>query len=449
MAITSLQVANVGPFKEVELEFDPQVNVFTGPNNSGKSTVLWVLGELLVYPFTMPAKLLRSDRSSWRLTMSSSDGIDSVEGILPAETEPLLQIYEVIGHTCYVPAQRQATNFRSTGPSTTPASDRHLDEQLEMLAQERPAILKQLGPEQFRHFLANQLGQYEHLELARRRKLIWAGNSVVTDTAVKQKIIDLDYAAYRREMPTVRAVIDHVASIASDITEGFPIEFMRVAEDPDGLFPEFRTPDGDLPLDVVSQGTQSIIQFLSHLLFGYAEYYNYPSDLTDRPGILIIDEIDAHLHPTWQRRIIPALTSHFPKLQIFCSTHSPLMLAGLSEGQVQLLRRGENGEIKVSTNETDVAGWTSDEILRQFMEVANPTDEATSRRVARLQELASEQELSAEQADELEELRHTVSDDLLSGPRSAQVAQFARELERARDESNRQALRSTGDQEDS
>ena len=58
---------------------------------------------------------------------------------------------------------------------------------------------------------------------------------------------------------------------------------------------------------------------------------------------MIVDEIDAHLHPSWQRRILPTLTRNFPNLQIFCSTHSPMMLAGLKAGQVQLLRRDENG----------------------------------------------------------------------------------------------------------
>ena len=76
MPITSLYVTNVGPFDEVTLEFDRQVNVFTGPNNSGKSTLLWVLGELLVYPFTMPVKLIRSDQSKWILSISSQEGVD-------------------------------------------------------------------------------------------------------------------------------------------------------------------------------------------------------------------------------------------------------------------------------------------------------------------------------------------------------------------------------------
>ncbi len=447
MAITSLQVTNVGPIDDITLRFDPQVNVLTGPNNSGKSTLLWVLGELLVYPFTMPAKLFRSDQSQWSLSISSPLGDDSIDGAaLPIAPEQLLHIYEKIGHTCYVPAQRHGTNFRSSGPTVSRDIDTYLDESLERFAEMRPAILRKVGPEAFRQFLRSYVSHQEPPELVRRRNLIVAGTSLVSDKEVKQKIIDLDYAAYRRDKPTIKAIVNQVASIASEITEGFPIRFMGVAEDSEGLYPQFRTPDGMLSLDVLSQGTQSIIHFLAHLLFGYAEYYDFPSDLNKKPGILIIDEIDAHLHPTWQRRIIPTLNSHFPNLQIFCSTHSPLMLAGLKTGQVQLLRRGENGKINASENESDIAGWTSDEILRQFMEVSNPTDVATAGRVTRLQELTREEKLSGAQEEELKQLRYTVRDDLLHGPGAAQVLQFAKELERAKGQSTRDALRSSGAQ---
>ena len=56
MPITKLKFSNVGPFDDIEFEFDPQVNVFTGPNNSGKSTALWVLGDVAVYPLYVPAR---------------------------------------------------------------------------------------------------------------------------------------------------------------------------------------------------------------------------------------------------------------------------------------------------------------------------------------------------------------------------------------------------------
>ena len=257
----------------------------------------------------------------------------------------------------------------------------------------------------------------------------------------------MDYAASRKNNPAIKTAINQVASIASEITEGFPIQFLGVVEDAEGLYPQFRTPDGDLPIDVLSQGTQSIIQFLARFLFGYAEYYDFPANLGEKPGILIIDEIDAHLHPSWQRRIIPTLTHHFPNLQIFCSTHSPLMLAGLKEGQVQLLRRDDHGKVTVTANETDIAGWTADEILNKFMEVPNPTDQETAKRLSNLEALMRKQDLSDAETEELKRLQQAVHEDLLKGPNSEQVRQFAEELKRIRDESIHQMPRSTGDQE--
>ena len=61
MPINSLYLSNVGPFEEIEFEFDRQVNVFTGPNNAGKSSALWALGDVTVYPFDFPDKLLRPE----------------------------------------------------------------------------------------------------------------------------------------------------------------------------------------------------------------------------------------------------------------------------------------------------------------------------------------------------------------------------------------------------
>ena len=449
MPTTNLHVTKVGPFEEATLEFNSQVNVFTGPNNSGKSTLLWVLGELLVYPFTMPIKVLRPDLSQGSLSISSTAGVHTIGGTLPIKSEGFLQVYEKIGYTCYIPAQRHGTPFRSSGPTLKQDIDAYVDEQLEVFALERSQIIRQIGLEQLRQNVRQYIGQLEQPEFAKRRRLMLAGNSLVSDKAVQQRIVDLDYAAYRKDRPSIKATLNQIASIASEITEGFPIQFKGVVEDEEGLYPQFQTPDGDLPIDVLSQGTQSIIQFVARLLLGYAEYYDFPEDLEDKQGILIIDEIDAHLHPSWQRRIIPTLTHHFPNLQIFCSTHSPLMLAGLKEGQMQLLRRDENGKVTVSANTADIAGWTADEILNEFMEVPNPTDHETAKRLSDLDVLTSKQDLSDAEIEKLKTLRRDVHEDLLKGPDSEQVKQFAEELKRIRDESTHQVPRSTGDREGS
>ena len=146
-----------------------------------------------------------------------------------------------------------------------------------------------------------------------------------------------------------------------------------------------------------------------------------------KPAILLIDEIENHLHPTWQRRVIPALLEHFPGLQIFATTHSPFVVAGLKAGQVHVLKRDENGVVTASTNERDVIGWTADEILRGMMGVEEPTDQLTVDRANRLRELRGKDELSEQEEEELNRLRRQVNEDLLNkrGPLEAQRERYA------------------------
>ena len=431
MPITSLYFTDFGPFDEVEFEFDGQVNVFTGPNNSGKTAALLMLGELLVFPFTAPDKLHRSDSPKWKLHYSAGTKVGSVGGDLPSDPISLVAAYEVIGHTCFLPAQRSATDFRASGPSANQDVEARTEKLTNRIARARPTELRRHGFEALRDRV-RQVTSAVHRELKRRSDLILTDASWVDDREIVQRIIDLDYAAYRQDRPEIRNVIHKIISMVSEITEGYPMSFAGVGEDEGGLFPRISTPSGVLPLDVLSQGTQSVIQCVAHLTIGHAAYYDFPVDLEEKPGVLLIDEIDAHLHPSWQRRIIPTLIRHFPRLQIFCSTHSPLMLAGLEAGQVQLLRRGEDGKVSVSTNESDIAGWSADDILRNFLDVPTPTDMATAEHVTRLAELRHKETLTAAEAGELEALRRAVGSELLRGPMSAQVEQFADELKRAR-----------------
>ena len=427
MPVKALSISSVGPFEDVRLEFDDHINVLTGPNNSGKSTALWVLGELLVYPFLMPQKLVRSDSAKWTLESYSTAGVTITDGGFPSDVSQLKNIFESLGYTCFIPAQRRSTDFRSQGPTVVRELGSIVDEEIEHVARSWPQLVTMNVPETVRQLMLRSRS-HDDEALAKRRNLMLSNSSMVSDEAVIQKMVDLDYGAYRKNKPSMREIVDRVISIASEITEGYPLHFLGIEEDEGGLFPRLGTVDGNLPMNVLSQGTQSLIQWLARFLFGYAEFHDFPCDLGEMPGVLIIDEIDAHLHPSWQRRILPTVASHFPNLQVFCSTHSPMMLAGLGVGQIQLLGRSPNDQITVSTNEQDITGWTADEILRTFLGVQDPTDSGTVRDLERLRHLRTQENLTSEETAELETLRQFVSRDLISGPVSAQIEQFAEVL---------------------
>ena len=158
-----------------------------------------------------------------------------------------------------------------------------------------------------------------------------------------------------------------------------------------------------------------------------AYHYDWQEGWEKKPAILLIDEIENHLHPTWQRRVIPALLEHFPGLQIFATTHSPFVVAGLKAGQVHLLNRDANGIVTASTNTEDIIGWTADEILRTMMGVDEPTDQLTVDRANRLRELREKDTLTTEEQDELNTLRRQVNQTFLnkSSPLEAQRERYS------------------------
>ena len=181
-----------------------------------------------------------------------------------------------------------------------------------------------------------------------------------------------------------------------------------------GLLIRSRSAQAPLYAGFLSSGTQTTFLWIRWLAYKMLYHYDFAEGWQNKPVILLIDEIENHLHPTWQRRVIPALLKHFPGLQIFATTHSPFVVAGLRAGQVHLLDRNSEGVVTATTTEQDIIGWTTDEILRSFMGVAEPTDELTIQRTKRLRELRRKESRTDEEAEELETLRRQVNADLLS-----------------------------------
>ncbi|MDE2788687.1 MAG: AAA family ATPase [Chloroflexota bacterium] len=183
----------------------------------------------------------------------------------------------------------------------------------------------------------------------------------------------------------------------------------------------------------LSAGSQGTLMWVWLLALKMVHHYGYRTDWDQRPAILLIDEIENHLHPTWQRRVIPALLDHFPGLQIFATTHSPFVVAGLKKGQVHLLKRDENGVVTASANTENIEGWTADEILRVYMGVDEPTDELTAQAARELRRLRAQPPVmdeweEEERQAEIRRLRQIVDRAELSGPRAAEDARFLADL---------------------
>jgi predicted ATP-binding protein involved in virulence len=86
----------------------------------------------------------------------------------------------------------------------------------------------------------------------------------------------------------------------------------------------------------LSDGVKNMIGMVADITYRAAKLNPHlGADVSKQtPGIVIIDEIDLHLHPKWQRRVVEDLKRTFPKIQFFATTHSPLIIQSLREGEL-------------------------------------------------------------------------------------------------------------------
>lgn len=156
-----------------------------------------------------------------------------------------------------------------------------------------------------------------------------------------------------------------LADILPDIDDADDIQILgpEVVGDPDELSGvRFNTPYGLVPLSGLSLGYQTTLTWVIDLALRLYGRYPDESDPLSRPGIVLIDNIDLHLHPLWQRRLMEDLSTSFEAIQFVATAHSPLIVQAAENAKVSVLRE-ESGEVLISTHAGSVAGWRTDQIL--------------------------------------------------------------------------------------
>jgi predicted ATP-binding protein involved in virulence len=105
--------------------------------------------------------------------------------------------------------------------------------------------------------------------------------------------------------------------------------------------------DDKVEVNQLSSGEKSLLMLVSNLAYRMALLNpNSKDPLKEGQGIVLIDEIDLHLHPRWQREVVPKLLKLFPKIQWVVTTHSPLVLSYAPEGKALRLVNKEIKEYK-------------------------------------------------------------------------------------------------------
>ncbi|PKN26424.1 MAG: hypothetical protein CVU65_05680 [Deltaproteobacteria bacterium HGW-Deltaproteobacteria-22] len=129
-------------------------------------------------------------------------------------------------------------------------------------------------------------------------------------------------------------------------------------------------------VDQMSDGEKSLLALIGDLARRLAIANPARPNPLQGEGIVLIDEIDLHLHPSWQRTVIPNLLRTFPNCQFFITTHSPQVLGEVKPRCVYLLRQDEAGELTVGRTEQSL-GLDSAEILEMLMESPRRDEKVT------------------------------------------------------------------------
>lgn len=164
-------------------------------------------------------------------------------------------------------------------------------------------------------------------------------------------LLQADYAAKSLEGANQKRAADRLIRIKKALCDLLPdvsdIDFKPTKTVPIRIMAQAKTPYGWVSIKDLSLGYRTMmtwmVDFASRLL---ERYPDSPNPLAE-PAIALIDEIDLHLHPKWQRTLVQDLSKTFPNTQFIVSAHSPLVVQSATDANIVLLQRvDDHVEIK-------------------------------------------------------------------------------------------------------
>lgn len=357
-----LKLTNVGPAPSMELEFGQRLNLITGDNGLGKSFLLDIAWWSMTrkWPSEINPKLTvgkkvqpqRKGDSSISFSFSGKVKEVSYESTYQRREEAWTGNPGRPANPGLVLYAMTDGSFAVWDPHRNYWQTRNgIDVQ-----ERRPAYV--FAPDEVWHGLKAEDGTV-------------LCNGLVQDWATWQKEKG---AAFRHLVKVLKALSP------SDKEELQPGDLTRISLDEARDIPTIRMPYGqDVPVVHASSGIRRIIALAYFLVWAWEEHRKAADLLQEDPThqvVFLIDEVESHLHPSWQRSIIPALLSVMeqltrrPDVQLITATHSPLIMASvepvfdpaqdawfdldLEQGEVKLRKRP-------FTRQGDASSWLTSE----------------------------------------------------------------------------------------
>lgn len=376
-ALTRVRLRNIGAFEEFDVELDPSWTLLLGDNGVGKSTVLKAIATAISGKDAEPyaGALIRNSSRTAEIVLST--GTTEYMATLVARENGQAEIEVTPSHPLETegwlaigfPPLRTVTWTRSKGP----------------------------GPEGKRRPTSEDL-----------MPLLKGGVDPRLDE-LKQWLVNLDYWSKSESSEPGNRYIrlrDQFFEMVRELTQGVPVRFSKVDEFSHQV--TVITDDGPVPIEALSQGTASLVGWTGFLLQRLHEVYGQQLvDPLQRHALVLLDEIDAHMHPSWQQALVERLCKAFPAVQFIASTHSPLIAGSLPRASILRFWR-EEGRVLAERPPESYKGWRVDQILVSLFGLQSGRESETQRLLLKYTEMAARDDLNQDEEKDLQEIATTL-----------------------------------------
>ena len=347
MKLKTVEIENFRAIEELSLPLDPQLTVLYGANAHGKTSVL---AAVAVGLGAIPARLpgvsgigfrktdVRRDASAVRVELTPDDGrpwrrIRTKKGRLLAGTRGLEWLRELTGRI--IDADREG---------------RPIDLPVVALYDTDRVVLD--SPQRRRGF-KKEFPRYAALEGALsartnfRTLFQWFYFKENEELREQKKRGDFGYRL--RDLSAVRNAI---SSMLEDVSEP------RIEVNPLRFVVTLKSGSGseELELDQLSGGYRAVLALTADLAWRMAQGNPHLDNPLQSEAVVLIDEVELHLHPSWQQRILDDLTRTFPNAQFIVSTHSPQVLTTVAPKHIVGLARQDGCIVAGIVSGMDIRG---------------------------------------------------------------------------------------------
>lgn len=430
MKIKNIKLKNFRCFEELVIELNERCNVIVGVNGAGKSTIL---DALAISIGTYFAKI----PTAYSLPIQKEDVLRKsylTGSIISTEYQfPVVISTEGIANGEFIEWSRELNGLKN---KTTVKNASNLIEVGHIQQQNIQNGVTDTTLPIFAYYGTGRLYKKKNnritkLGIKKSSRLDGYTDALSLGTNEKQLLrwfedMTLIKIQEDREIPelkTVKTAIEKCFEIGNKDVTDVSINYSVKSKDIEVSYRKNNEIE-KLPLHMFSDGIRITLTMVADIATRMAKLNPQLLDnVLETPGVILIDEIDMHLHPSWQSRIITSLLETFTNIQIITTTHSPIVISNIKSEYLRILKNNEI--MNPSTN----YNRELDDIVNNIMETDYRPEEVRNLINQINQNIDNEElEEAKELLDNLKDILGETDSEVISARNSIELEEFFKEL---------------------